>query len=188
MEEKSTNDKIFDSIYRAHSDSIFKVARHYSKSDEIAQEITQEAFFKLYTHFDDVDLEYVEAWLVTTTKNLLFNYNRDSKHEILDEALEVILEAKEFLYCIGSAEESYMRKKQKHLAKNLRDKILENLYKEHAEWYEAIVLVYCLDKPQKKAADELGITLTVLHSRLYRAKQWIRKNYGEKYEEVVNWF
>lgn len=188
MEEKSTNDKKFDSIYRAYVDSVFRIAMHYAKNDEVAQEVTQRVFFQLYTHFEDVDLTRVKSWLITTTRNMLFNYNRVSKHEMLDEVLEFIMESKELIYTMSSAEEIYMRRKQKKLAKDLSDTIFERLYKEHRMWYDTITLVYCLNKSQQEVADELGITIDVLHSRLYRAKQWIRKNYGEQYEEVVSWF
>lgn len=40
MESKSTKDKKFDSIYRAYKDSIFKVAMHYAKCEDLANEIT----------------------------------------------------------------------------------------------------------------------------------------------------
>lgn len=49
MESKLTKDKKFDSIYRAYKDSIFKVAMHYAKCEDLANEITQKTFFQLYT-------------------------------------------------------------------------------------------------------------------------------------------
>ena len=40
--------------------------------------------------------------------------------------------------------------------------------------------VYLLEKPQKEVAREMGISLEVLHSMLYRAKKWIRKKLREE--------
>ena len=188
MEYKSSNDKKFDSIYRAYVDSIFKMTMYYTKDYDVAQEITQSAFFKLYIHFENVDLDYVKPWLITTAKHLVFNYNRDSKREILGEVLELIMGTTGRVRYADSMENDYLRNCQKKMAKNLSLSIFDRLYNEHKNWYDAIMLVYCLDKPQQKAAEELGITIEVLHSRLYRARQWIRKNYGKEYEEVVNWF
>lgn len=188
MEEKSSIDYKFDSIYQAYADSIFKMTMHYAKDYDVAQEITQAAFFQLYTHFKNVDLEYVKPWLVTTAKHLLFNYNRDSKREILGEVLELVMESTGIPEYGDTLEEDYLRKHQKNMAKDLRFDILERLYREHRVWYDAVKLVYCLNKSQLDAAEELGIAIEVLHSRLYRARQWIRKNYGKEYEEVVNWF
>lgn len=188
MKAKLANDEKFESIYRAYVDSVFRVSMYYAKDKEAAQEITQTTFFKLYTHWKNVDLEYVEPWLVTTARNLSYNYTRDSKHDILDEVLEVILETKDILEHVESTENYYMRESQKEFAKKLNDRIFDRLYREHRQWYDAVTLVYCFGKKQQEVADELGITIEVLHSRLYRAKQWIRKNYGKKYEEIANWF
>lgn len=83
MESKASKDKKFDSIYRAYKDSIFKVAMHYTKCEDLASEITQRTFFQLYIYFENVDLESVYPWLITTARNSAFNYNRDRKREIL---------------------------------------------------------------------------------------------------------
>lgn len=64
MESKSTKDKKFDSIYRAYKDSIFKVAMHYAKCEDLANEITQKTFFQLYIYFENVNLDNVYPWLV----------------------------------------------------------------------------------------------------------------------------
>lgn len=65
MESKSTKDKKFDSIYLAYKDSIFKVAMHYAKCEDLANEITQKTFFQLYIYFENVNLDNVYPWLVT---------------------------------------------------------------------------------------------------------------------------
>ena len=82
----------------------------------------------------------------------------------------------------------YLRNEQKRRAECLEFRIFERLYKEHRIWYDAVMQVYCFGKSQQEAADQLGIAVEVLNSRLYRARQWIRKNYEKEYEEVVNWF
>lgn len=61
-----------------------------------------------------------------------------------------------------------------------------NVYIRNIEY--GMMQLYCFGKSQQEAADQLGIAVEVLNSRLYRARQWIRKNYEKEYEEVVNWF
>lgn len=172
MESKSTKDKKFDSIYRAYKDSIFKVAMHYAKCEDLANEITQKTFFQLYIYFENVNLDNVYPWLVTTARNFTFNYNRDKKREILGEVFEVLKETKDKFCNIN----------------NMEDSIFECLYKDHRIWYDAVTQVYCFGKSQQEAAEQLGIAVEVLNSRLYRARQWIRKNYENEYREVVSWF
>ncbi len=157
MELRSTKDKKFDSIYRAYKDSIFKVAMHYTKCEDLANDITQKTFFQLYTYFESVDLDSLYPWLITTARNLTFNYNRSTKHEILGDVFEIIKKTKDSVCYIN-------------------------------KWYDAVTQVYCFGKSQQEAAKQLGIAVEVLNSRLYRARQWIRKNYEKEYREVVNWF
>ena len=188
MESKASKDKKFDSIYRAYKDSIFKVAMHYTKCEDLASEITQRTFFQLYIYFENVDLESVYPWLITTARNSAFNYNRDRKREILAGVFDLFRGTKDRVCYINNMEEYYLRNEQKRRAECLEFRIFERLYKEHRIWYDAVMQVYCFGKSQQEAADQLGIAVEVLNSRLYRARQWIRKNYEKEYEEVVNRF
>ena len=65
-----------------------------------------------------------------------------------------------------------------------RKGIFDALYRKNPRWYEAITITYVLDKPQKEVAEYMEVTLEVLHSILYRAKQWIRENYAEEYDHL----
>lgn len=188
MEYKSIKEEKFDSIYQAHVDSILKVAMHYANDYDIAQEITQKTFIQLYIHLDNMDMDYIFPWLVRTAKNFLYNSNRNSKREILGEVIDTIMEYDYALCCTESMDERYIREEQRQRIGELNDSIFEKLYKKNRKWYEALTLVYCLEKPQQEVAEELGIAIDTLQSRLYRAKQWIRKNYAKEYENVMSWF
>jgi len=41
-----------------------------------------------------------------------------------------------------------------------------------------------LEKPQKEVAETMGMDLESFHSMLYRAKQWIREKYKERYDKL----
>lgn len=187
MEPKAIVDEKFAGIYRAYKDSIYKTAMYYTKDEYTAQDMAQQAFFQLYTHFDNVDMEYVEPWLIRTVRNLAFNYNRDCKREMLGEVMDVIMETEADDCKSESLDEYYVRKEQKERAKDLSDSIFERLYKKNPQWYHAITLVYCLDKTHEEVAEEMGITAEVLSSRLYRAKKWIRKNYEKEFKKAIDW-
>lgn len=47
----------------------------------IAEEIVQEVFLQLHTHWDDV--EQPKAWLFRSVRNRAYNHHRDNKREIL---------------------------------------------------------------------------------------------------------
>lgn len=187
MESKSAKDETFDSIYQAYRDSIYKAAVSDTKNGDWAEEVTQKAFYQLYTHYETVNSECIYAWLMTTVKNLIRNDSRSRKREIVWEISDSV-EGMPGGFVTDDVEDFYFKQTQKRLAGDLDVKIFKRLYKEHRKWYHAIHLVYCRGKSQQEAAEELGIAVTVLNSRIYRAKQWIRKNYRKEYEEIVNWF
>jgi len=48
----------------------------------VAEEIVQEVFLQLHTHWDDVDAP--RAWLFRSVRNKAYNHIRDNKREVLD--------------------------------------------------------------------------------------------------------
>lgn len=182
MGYESKKDEKFDSIYRAYVGEVYKATLHYTKDEYVAQEITQKAFYQFFLHYDNVNIDSVRAYLLRIARNLVYNRTRDMKRVTYEERLEDLQGDNIFTL---SVEETYLRDEQKKQAKGLSKSILEHLRQENELWYEAMLLVYCLEKPQEQVADELGISKDVLYSRLYRARKWIRKNYGKEYEEFV---
>ena len=82
MSFQNKNKKEFENVYHKNKFNVYRIAMDYSGSHkESAEEIFQEVFLKLYTHFDTVDEEYMAAWLVTTTKNTAINYMKKRARE-----------------------------------------------------------------------------------------------------------
>lgn len=82
MSFQNKNKKEFENVYHKNKFNVYRIAMDYSGSHkESAEEIFQEVFLKLYTHFDTVDEEYMAAWLVTTTKNTDINYMKKRARE-----------------------------------------------------------------------------------------------------------
>lgn len=55
--------------------------------------------------------------------------------------------------------------------------ILDALYEENENWYEAITMVYCLEKT-KDVAESMGISIQALTGVLYRARKWVKIHYN----------
>ena len=59
---------------------------------------------------------------------------------------------------------------------------LRTLREKNALWYEVLILIEYAEIPKKKVEEEYHITRPVLDGYLRRAKEWLRKTYGEKWE------
>ena len=166
MSFQNKNKKEFENVYYKNKFNVYRIAMDYSGSHkESAEEIFQEVFLKLYTHFDTVDEEYMAAWLVTTTKNTAINYI-----ELFSD-----LYSKEYA---ESAEEHVFHKILQKEKVGYGWTILDALYEENENWYEAITMVYCLERKQKDVAESMGISIQALTGVLYRARKWVKIHYN----------
>lgn len=143
----------------------------------MAQEIAQDVFLTLYKYFDTMEEERMLGWLVTTAKNAAKNHTKRARREIPDENVDLLLERR-IDNIVESAEETVFDNMRRKEEIQLGGAILEALYEKNERWYEAVTMVYCMDKKQADVADKMGISIEVLHSVLYRARKWIRKNFN----------
>ena len=175
MNVRSIGKQAFDAIYESNLDYVYRTACYYTQNHYQAEEITQCVFIKLYDNIDNVNMQSVNSWPLITTKHMALNYKRDYARETLIDELLYDNEVGD------SLETCYMTEFDRTKRKELADEIYLRLFEENKRWYDAIMAVYLLEKPQKEVAREMGISLEVLHSMLYRAKKWIRKNYEKRY-------
>lgn len=171
----------FDEVYKENVSAVYRTALCYSNDEYVAEEITQEVFLKLYTHISNVKVNAITAWLVTTTRNMVKNRKRDRWHEV---PLGDIYEDGSAENLVGSTEDDIMSILHNRECHGFAEKILCDLYQMNERWYDAITVCYLLERPQKEVAESMEISLEVLHSTLYRAKQWIRRKYKEEYDRL----
>ncbi len=171
----------FDKVYEENVSAVYRTALCYSGDEYVAEEITQEVFLKLYISKENVNANAVSTWLVTTARNMVKNHKRDRWHEIPrgdifeDGSLESL---------VGSTEEDIMAILHDRECHGFAGRIFSDLYQMNERWYDAITITYLLEKPQKEVAENMGVTLEVLHSMLYRAKKWIQRKYKEEYDRL----
>ena len=68
-------------LFDAEESSLLRYAYSLIGRRAVAEEIVQEVFLQLHTHWDDVDSP--RAWLFRSVRNRAYNHNRDNKREIL---------------------------------------------------------------------------------------------------------
>lgn len=181
MGVKSIGRTAFDAVYEANVDYVYRTALRYSDNHHAAEEITQNVFMKLYVNMENINMEAINSWLSVTAKHMALNYKRECSREILKE--DVYEDCEDVMYTESSEDEFLNRLRAKE-QEELVDSIFADLYRTNERWYDAIMITYLLEKPQKEVAEIMGVTLDVLHSMLYRAKKWIRKRYEEQFDHL----
>lgn len=111
----------FEKIYTENSDFIFKYLLKLCKNVSLAEELTQETFFRAYMNFKSLKNEAkAPVWLCQIAKNTYFAwYNEQKKHSTFEENeelkdgfdIECFFEKKELsekaFECLHGLEEPY---------------------------------------------------------------------------------
>lgn len=119
MQKKSV-DMWFAECYETYADGVFRFCLVKTSSREVALDLSQEAFTKLWDHVrDGKPVQNVKALLFTIARNLIIDYYRKKKEESLDHYMDAGFEPsteadletsasyKEALAAIQSLEEPY---------------------------------------------------------------------------------
>lgn len=65
----------FSRFFHFFKNKVYSFSLSFTHSTEVAEEITQDVFIKLWTSRESLlEIENIEAWMSTITKNLCFNY------------------------------------------------------------------------------------------------------------------
>ena len=171
----------FDAIYEQHKAKIFQTAMMYTKEWHTAEDITQEAFLRYYIYMEHASIDNTRQWLLTTTRNIALIYRRDRSREQLVDFEEF---GEDKMDCSESTETIFFRKLWKREVFTSTITILDALYEKNRRWYDAVTLVYCMERPQKEVAECMGVNLDTLHSMLYRARNWIKEYCREEYDHI----
>lgn len=186
MKYESTKEEVFDSIYRSYSDEIYRVVRFVVNDWELAYDMTHQAFLNFYKRMDEVEIkpECYKHYIMNAAVNLAKNHLRSVRRETSMELAIAEDKLSHPAFIEESIEETYLKEHHKEMQEKLSEQILEDLKASHAMWYDVIYKMFFEEKDHDVIAEELGITKEVLYSRLYRAKEWIRKHYKTEFDNI----
>lgn len=184
MKHEATKEEKFESIYRAYEKDVYRACLHITMDEELARDMTQQAFVNFYERFETLKVECVKAYLIQSAKNLMYNYFRKTDREWFPS--EEDKELPEFEPVTESTEELYFEDVRKMMIKTLTDEIMEDLKENHENWYVIIYRIFFLDMTHEEIAAELELTKDVIYSRLHRAKLWIQKNYKNHIKKLTD--
>lgn len=79
----------FDAVFREYYDDVFRFLRGLSASESLAEELTQETFFRAFRSIGDYRGESeLRVWLCSIARNLYYSHCRREKHLTGEEVPE----------------------------------------------------------------------------------------------------
>lgn len=83
----------FEVIYKEHFENVYKYVYSLCRNENLAEEITQEAFFKAMEHLDGFDGKCsLYVWLCQIAKNTYFSYFKKQKRRVSEDTASFVQE------------------------------------------------------------------------------------------------
>lgn len=180
VELESTKRKRLGEVYDRYVDDVYRILYDYIGEEYYLDDIVQEVFMRYYEEMGKEEIVLVLAWLIRVGKNLLNDIYRRERRTY--EGYSHI--SSQHMINEISAEEEALDKIMAGEIRELRKHIFDRLSREYPLWSEVLLMAYVMDMPQQEVADKLGVSLRVVHSRIFRARRWLKKHYNVEFEDV----
>lgn len=184
---KAGEREAFNQLHQRYRGRILNYAYRMLGSYEIAEEITQETFMRVYSNLDSCRIENVGGWVYTIARNLSLNELRRRKHEPAI-SLNAPISDDDSRELIDSIPDTSPSSQQEARRKELEGRIEKAIASLPPKYREVLILCGIQGLSYKEAADILKCSLQSVGVRLYRARKLMRKLYfgnkGVKRDEV----
>jgi len=159
------NEKAISLLYENYGDTLYGVAHKVVRNDELAQDVLQESFVKIWKKSDSYDPSKAKlfTWLFRITRNTAIDKLRSvstkSDKEIQIDVSDV------YNLGVNSIRPEFMD-------------VSENLEKIEEKYQIVLEALFFKGMTQQEASDELNIPLGTVKSRLKIGLRELRKIYG----------
>lgn len=163
--------RAMEEIYERYSKLIYTYCVKFLNDEKIALDIFHDSFIKFYEAVKDgKQIEKINSYLARIARNMCINENkkRDNTNLEFDELL-------------FNTENEQLNLEKKEI-NELLNQALERL---PDEFKELIILKEFLDYKYKDIADLMDINMSLVRTRIYRAKQMLR-DYLKVYINEIN--
>ena len=159
------NEKAISLLYEHYGDTLFGVAHKVVRNNELAEDVLQESFVKIWKKSDSYDPSKAKlfTWLFRITRNTAIDKLR-SVNTKKDKEIQIDVSD---VYNLGVD----------HIKPELID-THENLEKIETKYRIVLEALFFMGMTQQEASDELNIPLGTIKSRLKIGLRELRKIYG----------
>ncbi|GLI08619.1 RNA polymerase sigma factor SigW [Paenibacillus tyrfis] len=163
----------FRELVDKYGNYLFQAVYGVLRSTKDAEDVTQEALLKIYASLPQYRYQGFKTWLTRIAVNKAIDFKRSQnrkKEELTDDWEEHTLpeplqSSSVETQVIRRERSTYVRERLDHLPENYRD---------------VVVAFYIEEKSYQQIAEEQQVAIKTVESKLYRAKQYMRKVWKEE--------
>lgn len=164
----SGNDHAFRLLVEKYRTDLFRKIFAVLRDQKDAEDATQEAFIKIFHSLPQYQNQGFKTWMT----RIAVNYAIDVKRK-QDRRREEIVESIEYRSPpTQSVEAELISKEQQLLVKERLEELPDN-------YRNVIYGFYIAEKSYQQMAEEQQVGVKTIETRLYRARQWMKKHWKE---------
>lgn len=163
------NRRAFDSLYAQYCDAMFTICLRYTKNEDEAADILQDAFIKIYEKRELFDPQFqIGAWIKRIVINEAINhFRKNRKFELVED--EVFFEAEDEAFNFS------LDKKR-----NIKE-ILNQILAELPDGYRMVFSLYVFENlTHNEIAEYLNVSPNTSKTQLSKARKMIQRKLEEK--------
>ena len=177
-------DKIIEEVLQGNSDAFRLIVDEYSKhifyttysvlrDVKDAEDVAQETFIQIYKSLSQYRSQGFKSWITRIATNKAIDLKRKKTRRGEDKQLYPVVD----MELIPSGEEDPLSLTIRQEKKELFKKKLQMIPDNHRV---VLTAFYLEEKNYEQIAEELDVKPKTVESKLYRARDWIRKKWKEE--------
>ena len=149
---------------------------------QLAEDVAQETFIKMYEHLDYLDDGMVKQWLIVVSGNIAKDYLKKGgkyKAEVMDPIdLEIQMEER-----FQSAEECFEKDEKRKAALSLLRTACSLLYEKNPYWYYIMIDSCMLGMTSAEIGKVLDLKPGTVDVMKNRARSYLKKKLGKEFRD-----
>jgi len=166
----------YRNLVQTYQTYIFQLVYAVVKNRADAEDVTQETFLQIYRSLPLYEEKGLKTWMSRIAVNKAIDHRR-SKQRKQEDALP----EPHRLAPPDAAAQQFTPTAERVLIAQETEQAVRSRLEEVPDGYKEIIKAYYFDhKSYNDIAEEQGIAVKTVESKLYRAKQWMRKRWKEE--------
>jgi RNA polymerase sigma-70 factor (ECF subfamily) len=167
--------RTFEEIYGLYSSRIARVVYRFTRNEEIARDLTQDIFIKVYEHMEEYRKEsQLYTWIHRIAVNHVLNYLRAERrtkwYDLMDEKISSLI--REETSATSRGMDQHSQTPHQAMERAEREKIVQDAIESLAPKYRVpFVLFRFEDMSYQEIAQSMNLSLSAVEARIHRAKK-----------------
>lgn len=163
------HDHAFRLLVEKYRNDVFRTVCAVLRDQKEAEDAAQEVFMKIYASLPQYENQGFKTWMTRIAVNHAIDVKRKlARREAVIDGLEQV--------ALGtprdSVEKEIIKQDERRLVRKRLDELPEN-------YRDVIYGFYIAEKSYQQMADEQKVHIKTIETKLYRARNWMKKNWKE---------